>query len=65
MAENRPTKLISVREIKAGCVVCGTEMATETDGGFPLEEMDRLISPSQFDKLNSFSTTLIRVLSQL
>jgi hypothetical protein len=29
------------------------------------EEVERLITPSQFDKLNSFSTTLIRVLSQL
>jgi hypothetical protein len=28
-------------------------------------EMERLISASEFDKLNSFSTTLIRVLSQL
>jgi hypothetical protein len=39
------------------------------DGGVNVvlysEEVERLITPSQFDKLNSFSTTLIRVLSQL
>jgi hypothetical protein len=29
------------------------------------EDLERAISASQFDKLNSFSTTLIRVLSQL